>query len=264
MTKKSAKSKGFRKQTAKKPYLGKRDIAILCLLVLAVGIGAWFLFHYDDGALKVENGAVVAETENDLIVNGSSTRGRARYYKLGEIGQVEGRQREKKATVDDPNLPQYVFTAEGDASNGIRVNVTCSHNKPHALAQYTQTMMANLNDISDLSAIQTGTLGGRDAEYYFYTSSAAEAEATAETAEAPEATEAVEPTEVPEAAEAANDADAAKLERCAVAYVAAPRDSSLVIRAEGRADTADALPSEEALLAAMEDVAKAVAMLEEK
>ena len=90
MAKKSAKSKGYRKTITKKPYLGKKDIIWLCVIVALLAVGAFFLFRYDDGALKVQDGAVLADGDNWLIADGSNVRGRSRYYKLGEIGELEG------------------------------------------------------------------------------------------------------------------------------------------------------------------------------
>ena len=263
MSKKSAKSKGFRKQTTKKPYLSKRDIILLCVLVLAIGIGAFFLFRFDDGALKVKDGAVVAETENDLIVNGSAVRGRARYYKLGEIGEVEGLDREKQSTLTDPNVPQFVFTTPDGADAGIRVNVVCSHSKAHLLADGSQAMIANVTGVTDISALKTVELGGRSAEYYAYTSNAAEAEETATEETTAEETAAEDAAS--EAADAADaeETDTAQFERSAVAYLDASHDSCVVLRAEARADTAEALPAEETLLAAIERVAGAITFVEE-
>ncbi|MBR6889619.1 MAG: hypothetical protein IKN05_01380 [Clostridia bacterium] len=262
MAKKSAKSKGFRKQNVKKPYLSKRDIVLLCLLLVAVGIGAFFLFRYDDGALKVKDGVVVAETENDLIVNGSSVRGRARYYKLGEIGEVEGLDREKQFAATDPNVPQFVFTTPEGADAGIRVNAVCSHSKAHVLADGSHAMIANITGVTDISALKTVELGGRSAEYYAYTSSAAEAEQPATEAEAEQpATEDATEAEATDATDA-EATDAAQFERSAVAYLDASHDSCVVLRAEANAETAEALPAEEALLAELERVAGTITLLE--
>ena len=122
-TKKSAKSKGYRRQNAKKPYLSKRDIAVLCILLVAIAIGAFFLFRYDDGALKVKNGEVVTDGDNWLIVNGSNARGRARYFKLGEVGEIDGYTREKSALATDVNVPQYVYTPEARDAGGDYTDV---------------------------------------------------------------------------------------------------------------------------------------------
>ena len=107
MARKSAKSKGYRKQAAKKPYLSKRDIAILCVLIVAVAIGAILLFRYDDGALKLKDGTVVTEGDNWLIVDGSNARGRSRYFKLGEMGEIEGYSRETTPLAVDANIVIY-------------------------------------------------------------------------------------------------------------------------------------------------------------
>ena len=82
MAKKSAKSKGFRRQTARKPYLSKKEIIALCVIAAALIVGAILLFRYDDGALKVQDGAVVADGDNWLIVNGAAARGPPRQRAL--------------------------------------------------------------------------------------------------------------------------------------------------------------------------------------
>ena len=112
MAKKSAKSKGYRKTIEKKPYLTKRDIIILCVILAIVTVGAILLFTYDDGALKVKDGKIVDAGENWLIVNGNA-RGR-RYFKLGEIGEIEGYAMEAQPFVTDENLTQFVFTPEAE------------------------------------------------------------------------------------------------------------------------------------------------------
>ena len=90
MAKKTARGKGYRKHVSKKPYLGKRDIIVLCAALVVIAIGAIALFSYDDGALKVKDGSVVTDGDNWLIVDGSNARGRSRYFKLGEMGEIEG------------------------------------------------------------------------------------------------------------------------------------------------------------------------------
>ena len=129
MAKKSAKSKGYRRQTAKKPYLSKRDIAILCGIVAVLAVAAFFLFRYDDGALKVKDGAVVTEGDNWLIANGSNMRGGARYYKLGEIGEIDGYSRQKGALSSDANIPEYTFTPAGEDAGDVRLTVPCGHGR---------------------------------------------------------------------------------------------------------------------------------------
>ena len=291
MAKKSAKSKGFRKQNTKKPYLSKKDILWLCVVLAVLAVGAFFLFRYDDGALKVQDGAVVTEGDNWLIVDGSNVRGRSRYFKLGEIGDIDGYAREKEASMADANVPLYSFTA--DAEGGIDyLSATCSHNPGEALAKYTMTQLEGI-DSTTLGELQSAELAGQTVHYYICDTAptqeetaeeapeeAAEAaeeaaEATEEAAEAAE--EAAEATEeatgaVEEAAdgaaeateEAAEAADSRPFARTISGYIDATHDSCVVLRAEGRGETAEACPSDEALVASLEQIIAAITLEEGK
>ena len=74
MAKKSAKSKGYRKTITKKPYLGKKDIIWLCVIVALLAVGAFFLFRYDDGKLTslAKEGYTVTLKEGYYEVTGLS------------------------------------------------------------------------------------------------------------------------------------------------------------------------------------------------
>ncbi len=242
MAKKSAKSKGYRKQVAKKPYLSKRDITVLCVLIVALVIGAFFLFRYDDGALKVKGGSVVTEGDNWLIVNGSVTRGRPRYFKLGEMGQIDGYTREDKSISTDANIPEYAFTPE--SPNGVSgITVTTSHSDPATLAKYAVSMLSEM-DGTDVADIQTVELGGREVTYFTYTTeyhAADEADANAEAAPA-EAEPAETETESAEAEAAPADSEA---EADPAEAEAAPADSEAeAAPAEAEAAPAEAEPAE--------------------
>lgn len=239
MAKKSAKSKGYRRQNGKKPYLSKKEIWTLCVLAALLAVGAFFLFRYDDGALKVQDGKVVTEGDNWLIARDSKVR---RYYKLGEIGEMEGAAREKNSMSSDENLPEYVFTLEDTAEGIDSITVTCIRNPAEQLAKYTLTSLASLSEKAELSALQSAEMGGKTVHYYFYTHAAEAAETDTEAAEAP--------SEDAETAEAADTADA--YTRTIAGYIDAPRNSSVVIHADGSGESAEACPTEEALLAALE------------
>lgn len=250
MAKKSAKSKGYRRQATKKPYLSKREIAILCLAVLAIGIGAFFLFRYDDGALKVKDGAVVTEGDNWLIVNGSNARGRARYFKLGEVGEIDGASREKRALLSDANLPEYVFTP-ADAADGVAdIRVSCSHSSAADMAKYTMAALEGI-DGNALGALQTAEIAGHTVQYYYVTSHTQAADEAAGEASS-EATD--------EAGEASDEADAPAYTRAVVGYFDAAQGSCVVLHAEGSADTEEACPTDEALLDALTRAAGAVTL----
>ena len=260
MAKKSAKSKGYRHQSTKKPYLSKKEIAILCLVVLAVGIGAFFLFRYDDGALKVKDGAVVTEGDNWLIVNGSNARGRARYFKLGEIGEIDGVSREKRALSTDANLPEYVFTPQdaGDGVTGIRV--ACSHSSAEDMAKYTMTTLAAITG-NELSAQQSAEIAGRTVRYYTVASHPEAAEESAAEADAPADGNDAEAAGQDGETDAGGPA-AASYTRAIAGYFDAAHDSCIVVHAEGSADTAEACPTDDALLNALTSAVNAVTLSE--
>ena len=296
MAKKSAKSKGFRKQSAKKPYLSKRDIVLLCLLLVAVAIGAFFLFRYDDGALKVKDGEVVTEGDNWLIVNGSNTRGGRRYFKLGEVNAPEGCDLEKTPVLTDANLSEYVITPQAEGEVYDRVTLSSSHASAEALSNYAASTLAGLEG-TEVGEVQSGEIHATAARYFFYTSapvegdaSTGEAEATVEEAveEEPaddgaaeaveeatdEAAEAVEEAAdgVAEAVEEAADGAAEAVEEAAdgaqampyrkslCAYFDASHDSCAVFRMERGAETAEGLPTDEAMLNAMEGAVAALVL----
>ena len=265
MARKSAVSKGYRKQTTKKPYLSKRDIIVLCVLVAAVAVGAFFLFRYDDGALKVKDGAVVAGGDNWLIVDGSNVRGRARYFRLGEIGEIDGYSREKGALSTDANVPEYAFTpAEGD---GAKITVTASHTAAAALAKYANALFTGVEG-TEVGQQQSAELAGRPVEYFVYATSPqaedADGEAEADKAAEGEAGDAADEAATGEADAAADgeaEADAqAGYTRTVNGYVDAAHDSCVVIHVESDADTAEGCMTDEQLVAALEQAVAAVAL----
>ena len=243
MAKKSSKSKGFRRQNAKKPYLSKRDIVLLCVLFAAVAVGAFFLFRYDDGALKVQDGAVVTEGDNWLIVNGSRARGGVRYYKLGEVGELEGYARETSAISTDANIPQYVFTPEADDAAIDSITVTTSHNNAEPLGKYAASMLTDI-DGNDVGELQSTELAGFDVHYFFYTTaSAGDANAPVEDAEEAPAEDAEAPAEDAEEAPAedAEETPAEDAEAPAEDAEEAPAED-----AEAPAENAEEAPAEDA------------------
>ena len=272
MARKSAKSKGYRKQAAKKPYLSKRDIAILCVLIVAVAIGAILLFRYDDGALKLKDGAVVTEGDNWLIVNGSNVRGRARYFKLGEMGEIEGYTREAHGIITDANVPEYAFTPVDEAAGITSITATASHSGAEALAKFGTESLAAIEGTSVGDTVEAD-INGHAVQYYIYTSEYAVAEeveeATEEAAEvAEEATDASEGSD-----EAAEDADAATDDTAAApnrftkslsGYFDAGHDSCIAIHVESSAESADGYLADDALTEALAQAVMAVTLEEGK
>lgn len=280
MAKKSAKSKGFRKQQAKKPYLSKREIGILCVLVAVLAVAAYLLFSYDDGALKTKDGVITDAGENWLIVNGSPTRGRYRYYKVGEIAELEGFDREN-TPLTDVNVPRYVFKPQDESSAVTSINVTTSHSGAERLASYVVSTMSGLSS-STFSGISTAEANG--ANYTWFTSltapeaaeeaqaaetEAQEEDAKAETSEAPEeeTAEASEATEAEDASEEIAEAEEAEAPKYTIslnAYMDCSHDSCVVVDVNASAETQEALPDEDALKALAEQAFAAVTLEESK
>lgn len=235
MAKKSAKSKGYRKAIEKKPYLTKRDIIILCVILAIVAVGAILLFTYDDGALKVKDGKIVDPGANWLIVNGNA-RGR-RYFKLGEVGDIDGYTMEAQPFVSDDNLNQFVYTPE-DETSGVEITISASAYDPARLAEGNSGMVAALKDTT-ISEIATDALG--DAEYTWYTYTREYYEAPAEDADTADEADAAEEEAADTAEEPAAEAENAPnhFNQAMNAYVSAPRDGSFVIAITAEADAAE-------------------------
>ena len=292
MAKKSAKSKGYRKQAAKKPYLSRREIIALCAVVVAVAIGAFFLFRYDDGALKVQNGEVVLGGENWLVVNGSNTRGGARYYKLGEVGELDGYNRTAQTLATDANIPEYLFSPAGEGNQVGSITVTTSHNAPDALARYARTALESVEG-TDMGALETVALEDGEATYYIYSAEReqgdvtnafhAESEAAGENAEPDAADENAEsdgqsltkggnasaekdgntsPEKGAEAPSVAEPLEANRFTKSLAGYFKASHDSCIVVHVNTNADSAEDCLSDEALVDILKGV-RAVVTLEQ-
>ena len=299
MAKTSAASKGYRKQTAKKPYLNKKDIIWVCAILALVVIGAVLLFSYDDGALKVKDGKVVTDGDNWLIVDGSKVRGRSRYFKAGEMGEIEGYAREARTSSVDANVPMYVFKPEAEGAGISEISVTTSHTAFAPLAQYASAALGGTEGCEVTKAAEEN-LGGQTCSYFIYTAAsyekeedesaqpeAAEAgEAQAEATEADEAqADAADAGEAQPAAEAgeaqaeASEADEAQTDTAEAGetepvpnrftkaingYFNAGHDGSFVIHVNCDVDSADAYPSDEVLLDALGQAITAIAPAESK
>lgn len=283
MAKKSARSKGYRKQTGKKPYLSKRDIIMLCILLAVVAVGAILLFSYDDGGLKTKGGQIVDAGENWLIVNGAASGGK-RYYKVGEVGELEGFTREGEPVLTDANLQSFRYTPE-DESGALRsISISASAATVERLSEYYHDLLgASLTT----GEVTEASCAAGDYTYFTYTNAyhaAEEAEDAAATEEdaaegAADAAEAVleeaagdaepaedaaetdEPAEgAAEDGEPAEDAEAEpnRFEQAINAYIAAKQHGSVVITAAFEVDSAEDYLDDEALRAVVEQAIAAV------
>ena len=115
MTKKSAKSKGYRKSAEKKAYLSKKEIIITAVAAVIVIIGLLTMnaLGKPDG-LKVRDGVVQVSGENSLIVN-TGTGYNPLYEKLGQLKEIEGWNMTAEPVGADENVLKYVYTPAGES-----------------------------------------------------------------------------------------------------------------------------------------------------
>ena len=259
MAKKSVKSKGYRRSVEKKPYLSRKDIIILCVVLAVLAVGAILLFTYDDGALKVKDGKIVDPGENWLIVNGNLKGGR-RYFKLGEVGDIPGYTMAREPFMSDDNLTQFNYTPEAEDSAVTGITISASAYDPARLADGNAQMVASVKGsaVSDVTADRAG-----DIEYTYYTytheyyaDETPEEEAPAEEAPAEEASTEEASTEEAPAEEKADDGAPNHFDQALNAYLPAANDRSIVIAISARADSADSYLTEDQL---KETLAQAVA-----
>ena len=272
MAKKSAKSKGFRRSVEKKPYLSRKDIIILCVVLAVLAVGAILLFTYDDGALKVKNGKIVDPGENWLIVNGN-TKGGRRYFKLGEVGDIPGYTMAREPFMSDDNLTQFNYAPEAEDSAVTGITISASAYDPARLADGNAQMVASVKG-SAVSDVATDRAGDIEYTYYTYTheyyadeapAEEAAAEAPAEEAAAEEAAAEEAPAEEAAAEEAsaeeaagekADDGAPNHFDQALNAYLPAANNRSIVIAISAKADSADSYLTEDQL---KETLAQAVA-----
>lgn len=280
MAKNTAKSKGYRKTVEKKPYLSKRDIILLCVGVVAVAVAAFFLFRIDDGALKVKEGKVMTDGDNWLIVNGSNARGGVRYFKLGEVGEIDGYNRTVQFISGDDNIPEYLYSPATEGNQVGSITVTTSHNGAEALAKYARAALESI-DGNKMGELQSAEIGGRKVSYYIYTTERAQGDVTnnAANTSAAESNTVSDDQSASKGEAAGDDQSASKGEstektadapteanrfmKTVVGYEDATHDSCVVIHITSNADAAETMMADEELMGVLES-ALATVTLEEK
>ena len=269
MAKKSSASKGYRKQHVKKPFLTKKEIILLCFIIAALIVGAVLLFTYDDGALKLVDGKPAIDGDNWLVVDGSNVRGRARYFKLGEVGNIDGFTLTSAPSLLDANVPSLTLTPDAEDAAIDSIGYTTFHNHADALVDNYVALMKS-NEEYTVSEAMSGEAGGLNYRYCTYTRAYHLDEAAEEDAEAPaEAAEAAEDAadtaeapaeaaeEVPaDAAEAAPEPN--RYVQAVNAYIDGAHDSSVIISVLRETESQDELLSDEAMLDYLSQAVSAV------
>ena len=111
----------------------KEKFIKICVIVGVVILAVVLFFvlrRAYDGHLPVEDGVVVTQGDNWLVVNTESPN--ARYFRLGELGEVDGYTLESSAYSSDANLLSYTYTPTDEASSLDNISVAS------LAASYTQ------------------------------------------------------------------------------------------------------------------------------
>lgn len=112
MSKKSIKSKGYRKSAPKKSYLTKKELTITIIVAAVVILAlALFIGLYDDGSLTLKDGVVQVSGENNLIVN-AGTGYKPRYYKLGQLSEIDDFTLSTSPLDSDGIVNEFVYTPD--------------------------------------------------------------------------------------------------------------------------------------------------------
>lgn len=162
MAKKSAMSKGYRKTTKKKPFLSKKEIIELLIILAVILLGVvLFNIFYDDGFLRsgdIQSGDVVTYASSDL---------RDRYKKIAEIGELDGFTLQER-TADDTPISAYIFNPDTETDNIDAISVNGSFVNAKSLVESTMSYMSSLADGSASETLET-TIQDHDAYVYAYT-----------------------------------------------------------------------------------------------
>ena len=218
----SARSKGYRKTEQKKPFLTKKEIIALVVIVAVIAL-AILLFNllYDDGSLEMVDG--VAQTENleTSLITSESIGDEVKHFKVGEVGEIAGYTRERSENTVDANRASYIYRPEDEDSPVDYLRISAGGDTPEQLATTALwNYSANPTYFGTApNGVQETEIDGRTVYYIISTNeyvpqtteetADTDAEAT-DTEDAAEATEetAAEATAQPDAEPATEDASA--------------------------------------------------------
>lgn len=211
MAKKSAASKGYRKTVKKKPFLSKKELIALVIIVAVIAL-AILLFNlfYDDGYLGAK------QVQPGDVVTYASSQVRGRYAKLAEVGELEGFTREDTSS-ENSAVISYTYTPDSEIDSIDQITVSGSFLNASDLADSTLSYVSDSGEESTLRASEKleAEVQGYPAYIFGYTSNyydeardpnSADAEEAAEAAPA-DAEEPVEPETPAETEAPAGDAE---------------------------------------------------------
>lgn len=167
MAKSSAKSKGYRKSVKKKPFLTKKEIIELIVIVGVVALGVvLFTLLYDDGYLGAR------DVMQGDIVSFASKDQRTRYAKVGTVGEIDGFTRKDNGS-ETSKVATYSFTPDEPVDDVDYIRISGSYIPAEQIADNTIAQLSALS--SDGSTVigekRKLEIQGRTAYSYSYTNS---------------------------------------------------------------------------------------------
>ena len=256
----SARSKGYRKTEQKKPFLTKKEIIALVVIVAVIAL-AILLFNllYDDGSLEMVDG--VAQTENleTSLITSESIGDEVKHFKVGEVGEIAGYTRERSENTVDANRASYIYRPEDEDSPVDYLRISAGGDTPEQLATTTlRNYSANPTYFGTApNGVQETEIDGRTVYYIISTNeyvpqtTEETADTDAEAADAEDAAEATEETAAEEtAAEATAQPDAEPAtEDASAAEAATDAEAETDAEAATEAETAGPYACEQRLTA---------------
>ena len=164
----SARSKGYRKTVQKKPFLTKKEIIALVAIVAVIAL-AILLFNllYDDGSLDVVDGVVQTENFDNSVIVQDHIGDETKYFKVAEVGELEGYTREREENSANANLATFVYTPEDETSPIDYIRISSGSYPPDELiARSVYNYAMNGRPIDTQGSLE---LDGRDVAYLIST-----------------------------------------------------------------------------------------------
>ena len=212
MAKKSAANKGYRKTEKKKPFLTKKEIIELIIIVAVIALAiVLFNLFYDDGFIGAK------DVQSGDIVSYGSAKIKNRYFKVGEANELNGFTLTENRS-ENSGLINYTYTPDQETDHINNITLAGSHVDAETLTDSIIAYNSSIDSIETSEKIAT-TIQDHDAFVFGYTydyydsslaadvSDNAEAAAPVET-EAPADDAATETTEAPADDAAAEDTEA--------------------------------------------------------
>ena len=199
----SARSKGYRKTVKQEPFLSKKEIFALVAVVVLIAL-AIILFNllYDDGSLDVVDGVVQAENIDNSIITMGTVNDQAKYFKVAEVGNIDGYTRERIEGSSDANLSAFEFIPEDEAAPIDTIYMTGSFGTPDSTID-NDMLYYSMSGIT-VDAPATLEVDGRSVEYFVSTVEIPAEEEAEDTAQASDGTDGTGATG-PEATEEASE-----------------------------------------------------------